>query len=288
MKALVIALTAMMVLPTAVSAQFTNSNPSSKEQSLADQMEQSRHRKKFESKKTKPKKANPNYFHIGLGYDLWNVSMDGYPNRGLQGAFLELGGGFALSQKMPLYLTADVRISYVEKGVYGTDRQYLADDVLTYGEDWIKAPYVPASQTDIYGNYSGEDKVNCYDYAVTVPVNVSYRWRIGKTKFRISPYAGINFKFHIDGSQEAYLIQNPLSPRRGEDGNYYYYAKFEEDNCYNNETGPKFNRFQLGWQIGVNLEYRKFNIGAGFGTDIMKLGDGASSNNLTVGIGFNL
>ena len=77
-----------------------------------------------------------------------------------------------------------------------------------------------------------------------VPINITYRYNFKNTKICLSPYFGLHFKVNA-------LALN-------EDGDSY----FDIDG---------FRRFQMGLQLGANIEFNHFYIGAGWNYDFLPL-----------------
>lgn len=112
------------------------------------------------------------------------------------------------------------------------------------------------------GSYDEEDY---YDYTnklqfltAIVPLNFTYSFPVSE-KVSIAPFAGLNFKAHILGKIK----------REDEYGDDETKDVFDKD-----EMGGKdniFNRFQMGWQIGVGARYEKYYLGLSYGTDFLKI-----------------
>ncbi len=102
---------------------------------------------------------------------------------------------------------------------------------------------------------------------VNVPVSAAYRWAVGKVS--IEPYAGINFRVNIIGKQKI--------------GDY-------KRDCFKKEDmgeDATWNRFQLGGQIGVGVNYNKLYAGIGYGFDFMELAKKTKLSTLSITIGYN-
>ncbi len=106
------------------------------------------------------------------------------------------------------------------------------------------------------GNYSA--KVKMQDINLQVPVNYTYKFAIADF-FSIAPYAGINFKLHLSSRTKAEYKEHGV---KGETDWVDLFSKDDMDD-------DTWNRFQMGWQIGVNFQYTKFNVGFQYGTDFI-------------------
>ncbi len=112
------------------------------------------------------------------------------------------------------------------------------------------------------GSYDEDDYyeiTNKYQFLTAiVPVNFTYAFPVGEN-VSIAPFAGLNFKAHILGKYKS----------EDEDGDGKTKDVFNKD-----DMGGKdytYNRFQMGWQIGVGARYDKYYLGLSYGTDFMKI-----------------
>lgn len=112
------------------------------------------------------------------------------------------------------------------------------------------------SRTEKEGGYEWTQKTQ--NINLQVPVNFVYRFNITEG-VSIDPYAGLNFKLHFsermryDDEDETGKWESVFDG--GED------AMWGKDNTW--------NRFQMGWQIGVGLNYEKYYLGVQVGTDFI-------------------
>lgn len=88
---------------------------------------------------------------------------------------------------------------------------------------------------------------------INIPAVVTYRFTLGQGNIKISPYTGLNFAI------------NPINESR----HLIYY----EDRKSGDESF-----FQLGWQIGGNFTFKRFNIQVGYTFDFMRLYQQDESN----------
>ena len=98
-----------------------------------------------------------------------------------------------------------------------------------------------------------------------IPVNVSYQFPLTKA-LSLQPYTGFGFKFNLMA-------------------NYKYgdlsYSMFSD-------KGPeKWKRFQMGWQIGLGVNFTSFYLGLEYGIDFLKLGNHINTSHLEVSVGYN-
>lgn len=80
---------------------------------------------------------------------------------------------------------------------------------------------------------------------ISIPLLATYRFAIGQSgNFKISPYTGFNFAL------------NPIN---------------DSKRMIDNGKSSGENFFQLGWQLGANFTYKRFNIQIGYTFDFMPL-----------------
>ncbi|TFU93659.1 hypothetical protein E4T81_06790 [Barnesiella sp. WM24] len=103
-----------------------------------------------------------------------------------------------------------------------------------------------------------EETLKTQNINLQVPVNFVYRFNITEG-VSIDPYVGLNFKLHFsermrfEDEEETGKWESVFDD--GED------AMWGKDNTW--------NRFQMGWQIGVGLNYEKYYLGVQVGTDFI-------------------
>lgn len=115
------------------------------------------------------------------------------------------------------------------------------------------------------GNYDmdKEELTRKYQFLTAiVPLNVTYAFPVGEN-VSIAPYAGINFKFHILGKYKNEFEDNIY----GDDDDKSFNVFDKKDMGGKDYT---WNRFQMGWQVGVGARYDKFYLGLSYGTDFIK------------------
>lgn len=215
------------------------------------------------------------YNRIGISY---NNNHFGFNNWLKDGAFeglidgISLNGfginythGFGLSQSTPIFIETGINANF---GFGSTDTQ------LTF--------------SDGYDDYSGKLELKAQNINLQVPVNFVYRIA-ASDDVTIAPYAGLNFKFNIVTKVKAKASVD------GESMESDWYSLFSGDDmeeCFGDDgTG---NRFQMGWHVGVGVQYKPLYLGLSYGTDFIAAyshkfnGKSAkvSTGNLTVNLGY--
>mgnify|MGYP004447309669 FL=1 len=141
---------------------------------------------------------------------------------------------------------------------------------------------------NFYGETLDEDDFNKESISskmlsLSVPINVSYRLRI-TDGIDIQPYTGINLKVNVLGDI-TYTYEGHY--------HYDYYKESETKSWFDEEYGAK--RFQMGWQIGLGVNFKKFYLGLEYGLDFMNLykpdyldAKGISTSHVEVSLGINI
>lgn len=91
-----------------------------------------------------------------------------------------------------------------------------------------------------------------------VPVNFVYRFNITEG-VSIDPYVGLNFKLHFSERMRY----------DDEDETGKWISVFDDGAGAMGSKDNTWNRFQMGWQIGVGLNYEKYYLGVQVGTDFI-------------------
>lgn len=105
--------------------------------------------------------------------------------------------------------------------------------------------------------------------SLAIPVNVTYRYAV-TDNFRLSPYVGLYGRFGLWGESKAEASYGSKSAEK----TYDWFEDYE------------WNRFQLGMQIGANVEYGRGYIGLGYGFDLTSVYEKAKKwGNFSVTLG---
>lgn len=133
---------------------------------------------------------------------------------------------------------------------------------------------------------SKSEKEDGYKYEIknrlmslTVPVSYVYKFALGDAVV-LSPYAGFDFKVHLIGKSKT-KEESPFYGDESETVNI-----FDKDDM----EGYTFNRFQMGWHVGVGAEWSSFYGGIEVGTDFLRFysheGVKVSSGTFAVNLGY--
>lgn len=133
--------------------------------------------------------------------------------------------------------------------------------------------------------------------SLAIPVNFAYRFNISES-FAIKPFIGLNFKLNVLGRSHISLSSDFKDDLKDYGWSNSDIKEVEEWSSYysKKDMGDKdftWNRFQLGWHIGVDFEFNKFFVGINYGTDFIpafkyhkdKVDAKLNSQTLNIGVG---
>lgn len=111
--------------------------------------------------------------------------------------------------------------------------------------------------------YEGS-KLLVQNFNLQIPVNYVYRFTLADN-FSLAPYVGLNFKLNLatrfkETLEDGYIWDN------GSEEDSDWESAFDKDTMGNDGT---WNRFQMGWHIGVGVQYSKLHLGLQYGTDFI-------------------
>lgn len=215
------------------------------------------------------------YNRIGISYNNNHFGFNDWLKDGafeglidgisLNGVGINYIHGFSLSQSTPIFIETGINANF---GVGSTDTKALL--------------------TDGYDYYSTEIELKAQNVNLQVPVNFVYRIAASED-VTIAPYAGLNFKFNIVTKIKGKVSANGKSV---ESDWYSLFSENDMEEAFGDDgTG---NRFQMGWHIGVGVQYKPIYLGVSYGTDFIAAysqkfnGKSAKINtgNLTVNVGY--
>ncbi|MDR2146584.1 MAG: PorT family protein [Tannerella sp.] len=108
-------------------------------------------------------------------------------------------------------------------------------------------------------------------YSIEIPLNIGYRYQAGE-EFSVFPYIGLKARGNIAGS----------ASYGGESVNLFDEDDMGEDNGT--------NRFQIGWQVGLGVDFNHIYLSASYGSDFSNLNQAddkfSSIPSFTLGLNF--
>lgn len=223
--------------------------------------------------------------HAKTTYELGKTSLDGSTT--MSGFRLGYTQGISLSKKIPLFIEVGGELSINTKkektgktwfGDYDENNNNADDD-----DDDDDDPYwAPGTRSDDYDDpyYYGDDgdyddeknfKYRSTMIALTIPVAVSYKLSFNNGLY-VAPYVGVQFKLNLIGQYKTKYTGNDKETKK-------YWEDHGKTNWFSDDSSDKggmgkdgaWNRFQMGWRIGANFGYKKFNFNIGYAGDISPL-----------------
>lgn len=133
-------------------------------------------------------------------------------------------------------------------------------------------------------------------FTLNIPVNLAYKFCINNSALSIVPYVGINLKGNLIGKAK-YKLTNDLENSIYTSEKDFWeafeekgYGKEDTNMFDKKDTGSKdytWNRFQMGWQIGVGVNYNKLYVGIGYGKDLTELCKKTKIGTTSITLGYN-
>lgn len=107
--------------------------------------------------------------------------------------------------------------------------------------------------------------------SVKVPVSILYRWNVANSNWSIIPKAGFDGRFNVLGKGKETYTASDHSHKFTTTNRYNMFKEGENGkDVYNglNASGDKCSRFQVGWHVGANVEYKSLLLGITYGADM--------------------
>lgn len=244
---------AMSLIACNVSAQFANTNNSNVNVANDKEVNTTEWQRVYIS-------YNPMNMVVDLS-DADDMSFNGFS--------IGYAKGFSVSNDMPLFIEAGAQLTY------GTNTLDSEDD----------------ESLEVY-NYELEQKTTILN--LNIPVNLAYKFTVDSKKLSIIPYVGVNFKGNIIGKSKLNLVDkldsDYMSEKEFWENAEDYGIKQEKNNFDKKDTGSKdsqWKRFQMGWQIGIGLNYNKLYVGVSYGKDITELCKKTKLSTTSITLGYN-
>ncbi len=176
--------------------------------------------------------------HFGAN-DKMKHFFNGEDGMSLNGVGFEYIHGFSISKAYPMFIESGVKLQFGAGSV--TDEDY--DEEVT---------------------------LKLQRFSFSIPVNYTYRFAIGEN-MNIAPFIGLNFKLHAMGRQKydfSYDYDDWYDyDDYDDDEDSKWISLFDKKKMGKNET---WNRFQMGWQVGIGFNVKTLYIGVQYGTDFIQ------------------
>lgn len=217
---------------------------------------------------------------ITVSYAPLKITTDikGADDFNLNGLSIGYAKGISIAKRLPFFIETGINLQYATKSL-----------------DWEDAEETGFDLNQV--SYKLDMKISTFN--LKVPVNLAYKLTFSNVS--LTPYAGINFKINVLAKTK-HSLDDPedLGPNETEDEfwkdmdeNYEItsttnmFDKEEMENNYSLNKDYLWKRFQMGWQIGVGLDYNHFHVGLGYTKDIMELYRKTKTSSVLVTLGYN-
>ncbi len=192
------------------------------------------------------------YNRIYVGYSPFNAkcSDNNYKDLKMNGFTAGYLHGFSLSEKLPLFLEVGGNIQYF----MGKQDSEIVHDNLYIEETESKYSLL----------------------SLNIPVNLAYKLSFADNTLGVTPFVGLNFRANLMGkgkTESAYRSQS-------KDCSLF-------DDSTDGMGDAAWKRFQVGFNAGVNLNYKAFSLGVYYTADFMPISKAKVENKeekLNVGI----
>lgn len=177
-----------------------------------------------------------NYNRISLSFTSFSASKDGLLGdeaMRLPGFKFGWTGGYSVGKKLPFFVEAGAEIQY------NTRRGDFA---------W------------------NNDELRASTLGFVVPVNFGYKLGF-KNGAYIEPYCGLHLKMNLAGKYK--IIRDSESTEKDVSASWWNEKEMKENINVDNSKG--FNRFQLGWQVGLNVGYKRVNFNLAYMPESIRL-----------------
>ena len=150
----------------------------------------------------------------------------------------------------------------------------LSQNMPLFLETGARFTYGFKSQTLSSEDEEDDETVDTKAMNIVVPINLSYKFSFSESDFSVSPFVGVTLKGNVLGKQKW----------SDEDDDFEYDFFDKEDMGGKDNT---WKRFQVGWQIGANVDYKSLSVGMHYGSDFSELAKKTNSSNWAITLGYS-
>ena len=208
----------------------------------------------------------------------------------LNGLTVGYNHAFGITPSVPLFVEFGVGLTYAWASFWEYTEVYEDEEYYDYEYDM----YVGCGD-----EYSVTQKNISQHLMVNVPINLMYKFQLPNSSITLEPYVGLNLRGHVLGrGKTKYTYESCCSDM--EDALEDEIEEIDEDDLTRDyfdkkDMGGKKNvatRFNIGWQIGANVDFGSAFVGLSYGSDFnnyMKSGKDEwkyNALNVTVGLRF--
>lgn len=191
---------------------------------------------------------------VWVEYNPIKAKMDisGVDDKSLTGFSAGYSQAFSISQGTPIFLEAGIGLQYAN-----------------YSDS--ESIYVSG-----YGKKSVDQDITIW--SAKAPVNLLYSFVIPNSSISLAPFAGVTLRYNVSGTLK-YEVDDYSKK-------YDLFDKGEmEDASF--LDGKAWNRFQIGWQIGLKARFgQNFMAGVSYGSDFSEIAYKSTIQTTSLTIGY--
>lgn len=189
------------------------------------------------------------YDHTSLGLNKNMKDVLDVDGLGTNGFGINYVHGFGISNTLPMFIETGLNLNF------------------NFGSENV-------GKKETEGDYWMQEKMSMQNINMQIPVNFVYKFAL-TDDITLSPYIGLNFKLNLVNKYK-YKIDTNISDSDLEDAGIdkkdlegEWINTFSDSNKNMGSKDWTWNRFQMGWQIGVGVNYKPFYLGLQYGTDFI-------------------
>ena len=197
----------------------------------------------------------------------------------LNGLTIGYNHAFGITPSLPLFVEFGVGLTYAWANVYEVTEEYY--DEYECGDD-----------------YCITQKTVSQHMVVNVPINLMYKFQLPNSSITLEPYVGLNLRGHVLGNSKMKYSYEACCDDM-EDALEDEFEDIDEDDLVRDyfskkDVGKKnvATRFNIGWQIGANVDFGQAFVGISYGSDFNRYakwdGDEVKLNAVNVTVGLRL
>ena len=194
-----------------------------------------------------------NTFYFQLNPSKISIDIKDSKNQSFTGLTLGYGKAVHISSSEPLYFETGIAVQYSSYKI--DDDDYETNDDYETGDAHLALA------------------------SAKVPLNILYNFQIPNSTIEIAPYLGATLRYNIWGEEKT-----TLNSKYNDEKEKTYNLFDKKDMDGSNYT---WNRFQIGWQIGVNARFNsKLLLGLSYGSDFSEIYKKAKINTTSITLGY--
>lgn len=203
---------------------------------------------------------------IWVEYNPVKIKFDakGVDDESATGLSFGYSQAFSITQGTPLFLELGLGVQYT----FNTND----DDIYIYEYD-DDGDIVDYEKVD-----DGELKTTLF--SAKIPVNLIYAFQIPNSSVRIMPFVGANLRYNLSGKRK-YSFDGD----EDWDDDDLEFDVFDKKDMGSSKA--TWNRFQLGWNIGVKARFgENFLVGLSYGNDFSELAKKTKIQTTSITLGY--